>query len=87
MLGFLTVRLLQSMGTLLAVSVVVFALAHTTGNPADVILPMEATAEQRADTIRQLGLDRSLPYQYWVFLSRAVRGDFGSSIRTKQPAM
>ena len=87
MFGFLAARLIQALVTLLAVSVVVFALAHMTGNPADVLLPMEATGAQRVAMIRELGLDQPFPYQYWAFLSRAVRGDFGNSLRTKQPAM
>jgi peptide/nickel transport system permease protein len=85
--GFLAARLIQALVTLLAVSVVVFALAHTTGNPADVLLPMEATGAQRLAMVRELGLDRPLPYQYWAFLSHALRADFGISLRTKQPAM
>jgi peptide/nickel transport system permease protein len=85
--GFLAARLIQALVTLLAVSVVVFALAHATGNPADVLLPLEATGEQRVAMIRELGLDRPLPQQYLAFLSRAVRADFGKSLRTKQPAM
>jgi peptide/nickel transport system permease protein len=87
MLSFLAVRLVQALVTLLAVSVVVFALAHTTGNPADVILPVEASREQRTAMISDLGLDKPYPHQYWIFLTRAARGDFGNSLRTKQPAM
>ena len=32
-----------------------------------------------------LGLDKSYPEQYWIFLKNAVRGDFGVSIVQKQP--
>ena len=34
-----------------------------------------------------LGLDRPWPVQYWNFISRAVQGDFGKSVRFRRPAM
>jgi peptide/nickel transport system permease protein len=37
--------------------------------------------------VQQLGLDRSLPEQYWTFLTHAVQGDFGQSVRFQAPAM
>jgi ABC-type dipeptide/oligopeptide/nickel transport system permease component len=78
-------RVLQALVTLLGVSVVVFALSQSTGNPVDVLLPVEATPEQRADLIEELGLDKPLVTQYVTFLGNVVQGDFGRSIRTKLP--
>ena len=78
-------RVLQALVTLLGVSVVVFALSQSTGNPVDVLLPVEATPEQRAELIEELGLDKPLVTQYVTFLGNVVQGDFGRSIRTKLP--
>ena len=36
---------------------------------------------------RALGFDRPLPEQYGHFLARAVQGDFGRSLRHRQPTL
>jgi peptide/nickel transport system permease protein len=80
-------RLLQAFLTLLLTSVVVFALARTSGNPVDLVLPPEATQAERQAFIERNGLDRPMPVQYAIFLAGALRGDFGTSLRTRQPAV
>jgi ABC-type dipeptide/oligopeptide/nickel transport system permease component len=82
---FVLSRLLQSLVTLAILSVVVFALARTTGDPLHLILPMSATAEDYANARQYLGLDRSYLEQYLSFVGRAVTGDFGTSIRARRP--
>src|SRR6266508_2598051 len=53
------------------------------GDPVEVMLRgTGASPEQKASVRHELGLDRPLIAQYGHFLSRAVRGDFGRSIRT-----
>jgi peptide/nickel transport system permease protein len=71
---------------LFVLALVVFALARVTGNPADLLLPEDATREDRADLLRTLGLDRPLPEQLLAFLGGAVRGDLGQSIRYRKSA-
>lgn len=80
-------RLLQGLITLLMTSLIVFALARTSGNPVDLVLPADATAADRQAYIVSMGLDRPLPTQYLIFLKNAVQGDFGISLRTRQPAL
>lgn len=71
----------------LGVSLLSFLLVHLTGDPASLLLPLDATQEDR-DRFRQaIGLDRPLPVQYVDFLWRAAHGDFGTSLRFQQPAM
>jgi peptide/nickel transport system permease protein len=82
---FVLSRLLQSVVTLAILSVVVFALARTTGDPLHLILPMSATPEDYANARQYLGLDRSYLEQYLSFVGRAVTGDFGVSIRARRP--
>src|SRR5207247_5807607 len=43
--------------------------------------------EDIAQLRHALGLDQPLPVQYWVFLSRAVQGDFGRSIKGQMPVL
>jgi peptide/nickel transport system permease protein len=85
MLRFVAFRLLQSVVTLALLSVVVFVLARTTGDPLHMILPMSATEEDYANARRYLGLDRPYVEQYVSFVGRAVTGDFGTSIRARRP--
>ena len=84
---FIIGRLGQSLLTLLLVSGLAFVLVRMTGNPIDVILPIEASEEMRLEMSRELGLHRSIFVQYALFLEDLVRGDLGTSIRTQKPVM
>jgi peptide/nickel transport system permease protein len=80
-------RLLQSVVSMLVVSVVVFALVRLSGDPVAIMMPAEATKAD-IDLMRaHLGLDRPWPVQYWRFLTQALQGDFGRSVRFRRPAM
>ena len=85
MLRFVIVRLLQSLVTLVILSIVVFVLARATGDPLHMILPMSATAEDYDNARKYLGLDRPYLEQYVSFVGRAATGDFGTSIRARRP--
>ncbi len=88
MLKFLLRRLGQSLIALAVISVLVFALSQLTGNPADALLPMDASPEQREDIIRHWGLDRPVHEQYIAFVTNALQGDFGESMKWRgQPAL
>jgi peptide/nickel transport system permease protein len=67
--------------TLLGVSLIVFTMVRISGNPLDILVPDTATAADRAQTANLWGLDRPYPEQYVIFLSNAVRGDFGNSFK------
>ena len=87
MLRFVLFRVLQSLIALAILSVVVFVLARTTGDPLHLILPMSATEEDYANARRYLGLDRPYVEQYLSFVGRAITGDFGTSIRARRPVI
>lgn len=80
-------RLLQGIVLLFLVATVVFFLGRLTGNPVDLMLPEEATAEDRQAMIQTLGLDASLSEQFVIFITNALHGDLGMSIRMRQPAV
>jgi len=86
-LRFVLFRVLQSLVALTLLSVVVFVLARTTGDPLHLILPMSATEEDYANARRYLGLDRPYVEQYLSFVGKAVTGDLGTSIRARRPVM
>src|SRR5678810_547250 len=85
MTRFIVTRVAQSLVVLALLSVVVFLLARTTGDPLTLILPMSATDEDIANARAYLGLDRPLLEQYLSFVGRAVQGDFGTSLRARRP--
>jgi peptide/nickel transport system permease protein len=71
--------------TLLILSVVIFALVRLSGDPALLMLSENATQQEYKDMRAHLGLDKPIYVQYALFLSKAVKGDFGRSIRTHRP--
>lgn len=80
MLVYALRRLAVFAASLLAASVVVFALLDLLpGDPAQVMLGQQATPE-RVETLRaDLGLDRPAPVRYLDWVTGLVRGDFGES--------
>ena len=80
-------RLIRALIAVLGVSFFVFALIHVSGDPVALMLPPEATQEEIDDMRTALGFDKPLYVQYWIFMSGAARGDFGTSIRWQRPCM
>jgi len=76
---YIAQRGLQSVLALWVMSIVVFSLARISGNPLDVLLPLEAGPEEYAVVAHHWGLDKPLYVQYLVFVRNALRGDFGNS--------
>ena len=79
-------RLLGLIPTLLIVGVLVFMFVHLLpGDPARLAAGPDATPAT-VDLVRKdLGLDKSLPEQFIRYVSGALQGDFGRSVRTKRP--
>jgi ABC-type dipeptide/oligopeptide/nickel transport system permease component len=74
MYRYITIRLGQAIITLWFLSLVVFLSVHLTGNPALYLLGPEGTRQDYEQLKRNMGLDKALPVQYGLFLSKAVRG-------------
>jgi peptide/nickel transport system permease protein len=86
-IGFLINRIVYSLGVLVAVATAIFVLIHLGGDPTAGFTAPGASPEQQASIREQFGLNRPLPDQYAIYLSHAVRGDFGDSWRARRPAM
>ena len=82
---FLLRRFLLTIVTLWLVSVMIFFMARISGDPTTLLIDDYASANTLEELRASLGLDKSYPEQYWIFLKNAVRGDFGVSIVQKQP--
>lgn len=80
-------RLVQALITLLVLTFVIFVIGRATGNPVDVMLPLDASLEQRQELTERLGLDKPVLYQYWLYINDLAHGDFGTSLRTGGPVI
>lgn len=80
-------RLLQAILVALAMAVIVFIGLHLIGSPIETLLPAEATHEDRLRLIADLGLDRPLYEQFFLFLKGVLQGNLGISYVHKEPAV
>jgi len=81
-------RLLLAVLTFWAVSTIVWGLLYLTGDPVAVLLAGTPAGQTDVDQLRRaLGFDQPLPIQYLNFLSGAVQGDLGNSLRSGEPAL
>jgi len=86
MLGFVVRRFLTALLTVLLASMVVFsALLAVPGDPAAIILGINATPEAREVLSRKLGLDVPPVQRYVQWLGGVAQGDFGESINYQRP--
>ena len=84
---FLVRRFLLSIVTLFVVSIVIFAMSRAAGDPRHIFLDDLSTQEDWDRITISLGLDKPYYQQYAIFLSDALKGDFGRSIKERRPVM
>ncbi|MEO3429282.1 ABC transporter permease [Pelagibius sp. CAU 1746] len=84
---FIIRRLMQSTVVMLVMSMIVFIGVYMIGNPVDILINPEATAEEIREVVRSLGLDQPIWYQYGRFLYNALQGDLGESFVFGSPAI
>lgn len=69
----------------LAITVLVFVLIRfAPGDPVVTMLGMDYSPEAEAELRHRFGLDKPVPVQYILWLGRAVRGDLGRSLFTRE---
>ena len=79
--------LVHAVSVTLGVTILSFVFMHLSGDPVMLMLPPDATDKQIEEFRERMGFNDPIPLQYLRFLSSAVRGDFGISLRHQQPAM
>lgn len=86
MQAFLVRRLIQSVLTVLGVSVLVFLMLYITpGDPVSIMLQGSNVTPARVEELRnELGLDRPIYIQYGTYLLDAVQGDLGTSYQSRR---
>jgi peptide/nickel transport system permease protein len=85
MLSYLTRRILQMIPTLAGVILLVFFLfKYFGGDPAEILGGLQATAAQVESIRKQLGLDRPVWEQLWLFVAKVATFDWGRSWATNE---
>ena len=88
MIGYIVHRLAQLLPVLLLASLGIWAMIYAVpGGPVASMVGENATPEQIQATVERLGLDRPVLVQYWSWLTRAVQGDLGVSLQSRQPVL
>jgi ABC-type dipeptide/oligopeptide/nickel transport system permease component len=86
MMALVARSILRLASVLFGISVLVFLIVHAIpGDPAVIAAGLEASPETVERIRRDLGLDQPLPTQFARFVSHALAGDLGTSIRTGAP--
>jgi len=80
-------RIAQGFLVIFGVTVMVFVFTRMVGDPVKVMLPLEASPQERTAFKHQLGLDRSIPVQFASYVGDLARGDLGTSLWQRRPAV
>jgi peptide/nickel transport system permease protein len=78
---YIIMRVGHALLALLAISIIIFSLTRITGDPVDVLLPEDATADEIERARALWGLDRPLHEQYIKYMRNIARGRMGESIK------
>lgn len=82
---YILTRLFYAFISLMLLSVTIFTMVRITGDPV-ILMADPGAKEEDLQALRiELGLDRTYIEQYFVFLSKIVRGDFGKSFMYRVP--
>jgi peptide/nickel transport system permease protein len=84
-LRYLIRRVLSAVLVIFGVSIISFGLMFLSGDPATMLAGDNWSRQQIEDFRHLMGFDRPWYIQYWDFLTNALRGDFGLSLRQYQP--
>ena len=79
-------RIIGAVPVLIGMSFLVFLLMQLApGDPVTLLLGEDAEPHEIEEVTREWGLDQPIIVQYWQFVSQAVQGNFGESMRYGEP--
>lgn len=84
---FIVVRLVQTLIALIGISLLIFVLVRASGDPTMLMRTSTTTEEEIANIKQVLGLNRSQPEQYWIFMKSLIHGDLGQSLIKRRPVI
>ncbi|MBV8952169.1 MAG: ABC transporter permease, partial [Actinobacteria bacterium] len=82
MLTYITRRVLYAVPVVLVASFLLFAFVRATFDPTAHLRSSHTAAQAIRSERKRLGLDRPVVVQYWDWLKKFVRGNWGTSERT-----
>lgn len=87
MLSFIASRLARAALTIVFVVTFAFVVLRLSGDPALLIMSVDAPPEAIAAFRKAWGLDEPIWQQYLAYAANALTGDFGNSMRDGRPAL
>src|ERR1700753_2306446 len=87
MIAFIIRRLLPAIVVMLTVALIAFTLFRFVGDPVNMMVGIETTAQDRENLRQQLGLNDPVVVQFARFIGNAARLEFGSSYQFKTPVI
>ncbi|MBS7741761.1 MAG: ABC transporter permease [Chelatococcus sp.] len=87
MVNYILRRILLTVPTLIAVLIICFGLTRISGDPADLMLPIDVSDDARAAFRQTHGLDKPIAEQFLTFTVNALQGDMGRSLRFGEPSL
>ncbi len=85
MIAFIVRRVFASIGVMIAVGLIAFAMFRYVGDPVNQMVGVETSVAERAQLREELGLNDPAIVQALRFLANAARFDFGVSYQFRQP--
>src|SRR5699024_3149968 len=89
MFRFIFKRVAMVIPTFIGITLLTFALIHLIpGDPIEIRMGERGLSpEVHQQMMHQLGLDKSLPEQYFDYLKGIAHGDFGTSFKNNVPVL
>ena len=78
---YILIRLVQGLFVLFVISIIVFVLTRASGDPTNLIIPIDADPKEREALREAWGLNDPIIVQFWSYLTNALQGDFGESTK------
>ena len=85
-LSYVFRRFVGFVAVMIGISIITFGLSHLVpADPAIAALGDHAKDEQIEAFREKYGLNKPVPEQYWIYVTGILRGDLGTSLRTRRP--
>lgn len=85
---YLIKRSIQMVIVLIGISIISFLIMHLApGDPVDILAERNATPEQKENIREIYGLNKPLPTQYFMWVGKLLKGDFGTSFVSGRPVL
>ena len=84
---YIAKRLLETIIVLFLALSAIFVMVRMSGDPVLLMVPTDATPEFIEEFRHSMGFDKPMAVQYVTFISNAMKGDFGNSIRQQSGAL